>query len=77
MNACETSVVYRGKVILSSDTMQVIRGIELVRKVLSSQSSDGQAVTAAGLQKVKAAFTPHEIVKRRLTGIRFEKYFVR
>jgi hypothetical protein len=61
MNACESGKRLSGKGsdLVSCDTVQVIRGEELVRKVLSSQSSDGQT-QQQGFRRLKATFTPHE-----------------
>ena len=64
---------------VSCDTVQVIRGREVVRNVLFSQPSDGQS-QQRGFRRLRAAFTPHEIVMRRLTTgilVRFEKCVVR
>jgi len=66
---------------LVSDTVQVIRGGEFVRKVLSSHS-DGQAVIAAGFQKVKGgknvgpthrSLSLTKVMRRLTTGIHSQK----
>jgi hypothetical protein len=61
MNACVSGkrrLSGKGGDLVSCDIVQVICGGKLVRKVLSSKSSDGQAVTAAGFQKVKGRLYP-------------------